>query len=109
LEYEGWDLLTAHRIRAAREAGLLAELPLALNTPVGVHLMAGATDSAAALVEEADALARATGVGNAPPYGALALAAHRGSEEEVTGLVRTSSDDVRGLGRGAGRDAQSTG
>ena len=37
-EYEGWDKLTAHHIRAAREAGLLAELPLALTTRVGVHL-----------------------------------------------------------------------
>src|SRR5438309_2397980 len=37
-EFEGWDKLTAHHIRAAREAGLLAELPLALTTRVGVHL-----------------------------------------------------------------------
>ena len=37
-DYEGWDRLTDHHIRAAREAGLLAELVLALTTRVGVHL-----------------------------------------------------------------------
>src|SRR4029077_14974734 len=31
-EHEPWDLLTSHHIRAAREAGMLVELPLALDT-----------------------------------------------------------------------------
>ena len=51
--------------------GCLAELVLALTTRVGVHLMAGETLAAAALIEEADALARATGGGVAPRYGEL--------------------------------------
>ena len=101
-EYEGWDLLTSHHVRAAREAGLLAELPLALTTRVGVHLFAGETTAAAALVEEADALARATGDGIAPRYGALALAAHRGHEDELTRLARTASDDFLARGEGLG-------
>jgi len=101
-EFEGWDKLTAHHIRAAREAGLLAELPLALTTRVGVHLLAGETKAAAGLVEEADVLARATGDGIAPRYGALALAAHRGREEEVTRLVRTATDDFLARGEGLG-------
>ena len=42
-DYEGWDRLTDHHIRANREAGHLAELVLALTTRVGVHLMAGET------------------------------------------------------------------
>jgi DNA-binding CsgD family transcriptional regulator len=101
-EYEGWDLLTAHHIRAAREAGLLAELPLALTTRVGVHLLAGDTKAAAALVAEAETLARATGDGIAPRYGALALAAHRGREADVTRLVRTGTDDFLARGEGLG-------
>jgi hypothetical protein len=101
-EYEGWDKLTAHHIRAAREAGLLAELPLALTTRVGVHLLAGETEAAAALVEEADVLARATGDGIAPRYGALALAAHRGHEDEMTRLVRPATDDFLARGEGLG-------
>jgi len=101
-EYEGWDKLTAHHIRAAREAGLLAELPLALNTRVGVHLFAGETTGAATLVEEADMLARATGDGMGPLYGALSVAAHRGHEDELARLVRTSTEDFRARGEGLG-------
>jgi DNA-binding CsgD family transcriptional regulator len=101
-EYEGWDLLTAHHIRAAREAGLLAELPLALNTRVGVDLLAGETKAAAALIEEAEALARATGNGIAPLYGALALAAHHGREDELARLVRTGTEDFLARGEGLG-------
>src|SRR4029077_12322122 len=92
-EHEAWDLLTAHHIRAARAAGMLAELPLALNTRIGVHLHAGETKEATALVEESDALARATGDGIAPRYGSLALAAYRGREEEFTGLVGAATED----------------
>jgi DNA-binding CsgD family transcriptional regulator len=101
-EYEGWDLLTAHHIRAARDAGLLAELPLALNTRVGVHLLAGETEAAAALIDEAGALARATGDGIRPLYGALALAAHRGREDELKRLVRAGTEDFLARGEGLG-------
>jgi DNA-binding CsgD family transcriptional regulator len=106
-EYEGWDKLTAHHIRAAREAGLLAELPLALNTRVGVHLFAGETKAAAALVDEADALARATGDGIAPLYGALSLAAHCGREDELARLVRAGTQDFLARGEGLGVTAMS--
>ena len=40
-DYEGWDSLTTHQIRAAREVGALAHLPLAFSTRVGVHIFAG--------------------------------------------------------------------
>ena len=71
---------------------MLSELPLALNTRAGVHLLAGETEAAAALIDEADALARATdGIG--PLYGALALAAHRGREDELKRLVRAGTED----------------
>ena len=106
-EYEGWDKLTAHHIRAAREAGLLAELPLALNTRVGVHVFAGETKAAAALIDEADALARATGDGIAPLYGALSLAAHRGREDELARLVRAGTQDFLARGEGLGITAMS--
>jgi len=104
-EHEAWDLLTAHHIRAAREAGMLEDLPLALSTRVGVHLLAGETKAATALVEEADALARAMGDGIAPRYGSLGLAAYRGDEAEVTRLVRTGTDDFLARGEGLGLTA----
>jgi DNA-binding CsgD family transcriptional regulator len=101
-DYERWDALTARHIRAAREAGALADLPLAFSTRIGVHIFAGETRAAAALVEESDALAEATYGRIVPPYGALALAAFRGHEDEVTRLVRTGTEDFIARGEGMG-------
>ncbi len=104
-EHEAWDLLTAHHIRGAREAGMLAELPLALSSRVGVHLFAGETKEAASLVDESDALARAMGDGIAPRYGSLGLLAYRGHEDEFTSLVRAATDDFLARGEGLGLTA----
>jgi DNA-binding CsgD family transcriptional regulator len=101
-DYEGWDSLTTRQIRAAREVGALAHLPLALSTRVGVHIFGGDTQAAAALVEQSHALAEATDGRIVPPYGALALAAFRGREDEVTGLVETSTQDFIARGEGMG-------
>jgi DNA-binding CsgD family transcriptional regulator len=81
---------------------LLAELVLALTTRVGVHLLAGETLAAAELIEEADALARATGGGVAPRYGELALLAHRGREDELLRLARVATQDFVARGEGLG-------
>jgi DNA-binding CsgD family transcriptional regulator len=67
-----------------------------------VHLFAGETKAAAALIEEADALARATGDGIAPLYGALGLAAHRGHEAELSRLVRAGTEGFLARGEGLG-------
>ncbi len=101
-DYEGWDSLTLRQIRAARAAGALAHLPLAFSTRVGVHLFAGETRAAASLVEQADALAEATDGRMVPAYGALAVAAFRGREDEVQRLARTSTPDFIARGEGMG-------
>jgi DNA-binding CsgD family transcriptional regulator len=101
-DYERWDSLTARHIRAAREAGALAQLPLALSTRVGVHILAGELRAAASLVEESAALAEATDGRVVPAYGALALAAFRGDEDEVTRLVRSATPDFLARGEGIG-------
>jgi DNA-binding CsgD family transcriptional regulator len=101
-DYEAWDSLTLRQIRVAREAGALAHLPLAFSTRVGVHIFAGDIRAAASLVEQADALAEATDVRIVPPYGALALAAFRGREDEVTRLARTAEQDFVARGEGMG-------
>ena len=106
-EHEAWDLLTAHHIRAARAEGMLAELPLALDTRVGVHLFAGETKAAAALVEEAQALASLMGDGIAPRYGSLGLAAFRGDEDAFMRLVQTGTADFEARGEGLGLTAAS--
>ena len=101
-DYESWDSLTARQVRAAREVGALGHLPLAFSTRVGVHLFAGELQAAASLVEQSDALAEATYGRIVPLYGALALAAFRGSEDEVTRLVRTNTQDFIARGEGIG-------
>jgi DNA-binding CsgD family transcriptional regulator len=101
-DYDGWDALTGKQVRAAREAGALAHLPLAFSTRVGVHLFAGETRAAAALIEASDTLADATYGRVVPPYGALALAAFRGREDEVTRLVRVGTEDFVARGEGMG-------
>jgi DNA-binding CsgD family transcriptional regulator len=98
-DYESWDSLTTQQLRAAREAGALAHLPLALSTRVGVHIFAGETRAAASLV---DALAEVTYGRIVPPYGALALAAFRGREDELARLVQRGTDDFVARGEGLG-------
>jgi len=101
-DYEGWDSLTMRQVRAAREIGALAHLPFALSTRVGVLLFAGETRAAAVLVEESDALGEATDGRIVPAYGALALAAFRGHEDEVTRLVKNATQDFVARGEGMG-------
>jgi DNA-binding CsgD family transcriptional regulator len=101
-DYESWDSLTARQVRAARDVGALGHLPLAFSTRVGVHLFAGELQTAASLVEQSDALAQATYSRIVPLYGALALAAFRGSEDELTRLVRTNTQDFVTRGEGIG-------
>jgi DNA-binding CsgD family transcriptional regulator len=101
-DYERWDSLTTRQIETANEVGALAHLPLAFSTRVGVHLFAGETRAAAALVEQSDALAAATDGRVVPPYGALALAAFRGREDELTRLVAASEEDFIARGEGMG-------
>jgi DNA-binding CsgD family transcriptional regulator len=100
-DYEGWDALTARQLTAAREAGALAVLPLALSTRASVHLFAGELTDAASLFEDSTALAAATG-SRTVPYGALSLAAFRGHEEKAARLIDgcTSDSIARGEGNG---------
>jgi hypothetical protein len=93
-DYESWDSLTTQQLRAAREAGALAHLPLALSTRVGVQIFAGETRAAASLVDEADALAEVTYGRIVPPYGRLRwprFADAKTSSRDWCNAVRTIS------------------
>jgi DNA-binding CsgD family transcriptional regulator len=90
------------QIRAAREAGALAELPFALSTRVGVCLFGGDVSGAASLNAEASALAEATDGRIVPPYGELTVAAFRGREDELTRSVATRTEEFRRDGEGMG-------
>jgi DNA-binding CsgD family transcriptional regulator len=100
-DYENCDVLSAHQIRLAREAGAPITLPLAFNTRAGLHLLAGEFAEAASLVAAADSVTAAT-QSSITPYGAVLLAAMGGEEAEARELIETTTKDVLARGEGEG-------
>jgi DNA-binding CsgD family transcriptional regulator len=96
-----WDELSARFLRIARDVGSLSELPLALSTRAHMHLFAGELPAAAALVGEVTALTEATGSA-LTPYGALGLAAFRGTEAGAQALIEVTTRDAVQRGEGIG-------
>jgi DNA-binding CsgD family transcriptional regulator len=76
-------------------------LPWALNSRIGLHVLAGELAAAASLVEELEAVLEATG-NETPPYGALALAAWQGREAQASELIDASMPGVLRRGEGMG-------
>ena len=102
-DYETWRELATSAVRLARDAGALTVLPVALSYRAGVHVLAGEFGAAAALIEESDAIARATG--NAPlRYTSLMLVAWRGDETPALETIEAAIRDAtaRGEGRALG-------
>jgi DNA-binding CsgD family transcriptional regulator/tetratricopeptide (TPR) repeat protein len=100
---ETWHELATRAVQLAREAGVLAVLPVALVYRAGVHVHAGQFAAAAALIEEADAITEATG--NAPlRYTSSVLAAWRGEEARALELIEAGIQEAtaRGEGRAIG-------
>ena len=96
---ERWEALATRFVQVARTAGSLSELPLALTTRAHMHLFAGELTAAASLIGEVQAATEAIG-GNLTPYGALGLAAFRGSEAEASTLIETTTRDATRRGEG---------
>ena len=85
-----WDELTDRQVRLARERGALSLLPIALVERFGVQLFLGDLAAAQSLVTEAEAVIDATG-SHLAPQGAIALAAWRGSDREVSELIEATA------------------
>jgi DNA-binding CsgD family transcriptional regulator len=96
---EAWYALTTRHVQLGRETGALEALPIALNTRIGVHLLAGELDAAAELLGEIEAVSEATRGGLAP-YGALSLAALQGREPAVVALIAANMHDIVERGEG---------
>jgi DNA-binding CsgD family transcriptional regulator len=94
-----WDALTDRQVRLARAAGALSMLPIALIERFGVQLFFGDLSEAQSLVAEAEAVAEATG-SHLAPQGAIALAAWRGSEAELSALIDAGRQEVERRGEG---------
>ncbi|MGH2939612.1 MAG: LuxR family transcriptional regulator, partial [Solirubrobacterales bacterium] len=98
LALELWDeealhLLADRQVQAARDTGALGHLQYALSFLARSHMVAGELASAAALLDEADLIAEATGnveLVNAP----LVLAAWRGDEPEAAELIDASAEEA---------------
>ena len=98
---ETWFAMAARQLGIAREGGVLSELPIALNSRVVAHVLAGELDQAGMVVEELEALDDVTG-SKLAPYGALVLAAWRGREAEVEQLIDASMSEMVARGEGVG-------
>ncbi len=99
----GWEVLTRRHLDAAREAGALSALPLALQTRVVVCLFTGDLTAAASLVEETRSVAEVTGGDSTlAPYGEIGLAAVRGHGDRAEPLIQDCLDDVKARGEGVG-------
>jgi DNA-binding CsgD family transcriptional regulator len=98
-----WHELATRAVRLARDAGALAVLPNALTYRASLHVLAGEFAAASALIDEAYAIAEATG--NAPlRYPSLLLAAWRGQEAAALEKIEAGIQDAtaRGLDRAVG-------
>jgi len=97
-----WDdeatiTLSEQWVTAARQAGALSELPLALFSRVYAHIVAGELAAAASVVEEMQVAVEATGTDMAP-FGALGLAALRGSADASALIEATLRASLHGQG-----------
>ncbi len=102
-----WDddsayVLSDLHLQAARRAGALTELPLAISSRIAILAFCGDLSTAGSLVEEAQSVHEATGVVDASG-GALTVAAWRGGPPEATEPTATRKPAAGSRGGGAGR------
>jgi DNA-binding CsgD family transcriptional regulator len=101
---EAWEALSIRHVTLVRDAGMLSELPVALNTRVGAHLNAGELAAAASVVDEVEMIIEATG-SQILPYGAVGLAAWQGREAPAAELFEVNMNEVLRRGEGVGLTA----
>ena len=96
---DAWLALGIRNVQIARDAGALAVLPLAMNYLATLRIFEGDLDAAAALLDEAEAIADATG-GAPIVFGRLQLAAFRGDEALASALIEASEPGAIARGEG---------
>ncbi|MEU6422858.1 helix-turn-helix transcriptional regulator [Streptomyces spiralis] len=96
-DLHAWDALSSRAVRLARDIGALGALPPALIYAGGVHIHYGDFAEAARMIDEADALAAATG--HAPhKYATLVLAAWRGEADVAAGIIEEARQSAEQRG-----------
>ncbi|MFJ2788138.1 MULTISPECIES: AAA family ATPase [unclassified Streptomyces] len=94
-----WRELAARQLELVRGAGMLAELPVALSYRALAHVHAGEFANAAALVDEAHAIAAELGT-PAMIHVDVTVAAWRGDEERTARLAGIATRDAHARGEG---------
>ncbi|HKD88724.1 MAG TPA: LuxR C-terminal-related transcriptional regulator [Streptosporangiaceae bacterium] len=98
-DYESVDVLSARRVKIAREVGALAEVPIGLSARAHVHIFKGEFSEACSLAAEAQSVREATSA-ITTPYATVALAAFQGRETEIAALVEAGRKDAERRGEG---------
>jgi DNA-binding CsgD family transcriptional regulator len=98
---ERWHTIVARELQSCREAGLLAQLVIWVNSMAILTAWRGDFAAAASLVAEGEAIAAATGTRFAP-FAAVLLAGYRGEEAEAAPLIEAVITAARAAGQGLG-------
>jgi ATP/maltotriose-dependent transcriptional regulator MalT len=101
---ERWHGVIARQLQSCREAGLLTQLVIYVNSMAQVMVWRGDFAAATSLIAEAAAIAAATGTRLAP-YAAVMLAGFRGAAAEAIQLIDAVIIDARAAGQGHGIQA----
>jgi DNA-binding CsgD family transcriptional regulator len=96
---DAWQLLATRHVRAARDAGALGVLPAAINYLATLRVFEGNLDTAAALMEEADAISAATGNARIG-YATVLLAGYRGDGAGAPAVIEIIEREAIARGEG---------
>ena len=99
LDDDACDVLNARAVRLARERGALGVLPLGLNYLAVGRTLEGDLDTATALLDEADAIADATGATRIE-FARFPLAGYRGDEAALAELIAAAEPVAIARGEG---------
>ena len=97
---ELWHVLASRGVRGARDTGALGQLAIMTNFLGVLMVHSGAFAAAAALIDEVDALTRATGI-PALLFAAGTLAASRGDDAQMRAISDAGYVSARARGEGS--------
>jgi DNA-binding CsgD family transcriptional regulator len=100
-DHDTWHELAAREVQLVRDAGALTALPLALTASVVAQIFAGELAAAASSIDEVQIATEATG-SELAPFGSLVLAAWRGRDGDLAGLLDATLKEMAPDGGGGG-------